>query len=332
MNRARVVGTIVLAVLMAGAVFVVVALSGKPPADPGGCPYTATDSVANYELTPMGEFRYNDSGPHVPSEKLVILVAGYPDPHYFDAVRELLIEKKYRVLVLDLPGKGHTRLSGTPTAAYIVDKFQRLWNDPTRNLHSASDVLIVGTSISSPVAALMAARWSGQSGQSLRLALVSALGMPRPWNAWRHPFLVNTGRIPVLSDLAAPFVLPWLTRDSWEHGEILCSDHFPEVFERQRREFLGAYAAINYLELTRALVLTDQTQIYRQLQDTSVPVWQINGDHDPFGDQIDKLETVLSHGVRLEKRLITDAAHIPFIEKPIETFRILQEALLDGSH
>ena len=101
----------------------------------------------------------------------MVLVAGIPEPHYFDALRALLLAAHYRVLVLDLPGKQHTRLSGRPTADFIVDRFQKLWS---RDFSAEKDFLIVGTSISAPVTAVMATRWRDQRP---KLALVSALGM-----------------------------------------------------------------------------------------------------------------------------------------------------------
>jgi pimeloyl-ACP methyl ester carboxylesterase len=328
MSRSRLVGSLLTIGLIAGVIVLDAPMFFERTASLKSCPYPSTDYAMAPELsyqlaefpTPEGGFRYYAHDLKTSGAPLVVLVAGYPDPHYFDAVIARLIVCKYRVLVFDLPGKSHTRLTRTPTAAVIVEQFQQFWDK--NQLSTESNFLIVGTSISSPVAALMAAQWQAQKP---RLAIVSALGMPREWTEWRHPLLVNTGRIPVLSDLLAPFVLPWLTRDNWKHGEILCPTHFPELFERQRQEFAGAYSAINYTELTRALVLTNQQPVYERLRGTSVPVRLINGDRDPFCDQIDKLRAVLP---QIPPSLfIDDAAHIPFIEQPDQTVEKLKAVL-----
>jgi pimeloyl-ACP methyl ester carboxylesterase len=285
----------------------------------GGCPYTTTDYVtpdgAGYELHqyPGEEFYYHDSSrradPSFRADPLVVLVAGVPEPHYFDALRALLLGANYRVLVLDLPGKEHTRLSGRPTAEFVVDRFHRLW---TRDFHDETDFLIVGTSVSGPVTALMAARWKDQKP---KLALVSALGMPREW-----PYVIRLGRIPLLSDLLAVFLLPGQVEDRWRNGELLCPQNFPNLFKRQQTEFRGPWARINHLELPKALALSDQTGVYQQLAKSEVPVMLAYGDHDPFSDQRPLLKNILPHA---QITTITDSAHIAFVEQPDQTFNIL---------
>ena len=216
------------------------------------------------------------------------------------------------MLVLDLPGKQHTRLSGRPTADFIVDRFQKLW---TRDFSAEKDFLIVGTSISGPVTALMAARWRDQRP---KLALVSALGMPRDW-----PFVIRLGRIPLLSDLLAVFLLPRQVDDRWRNGELLCPQNFPELFKRQETEFRGGFARINHLELPKALALSDQTAVYQQLARTEVPVMLAYGDRDPFGDQTCRpLKAILP---RAQDGTVKNSAHIVFVEQPVETFDLLHE-------
>jgi pimeloyl-ACP methyl ester carboxylesterase len=294
---------------------------GRGRADDGNadsCPYSTKDyanpAEAPYEMdyleTPGGGFNYRyfsgNAGP------LVVLVAGVPEPHYFDALRALFVAAQYRVLVLDLPGKGHHALKSRPTAEFVVDQFQKLWLGSQPGFEKETDFLIMGTSMSGPVTALMAARWAAQRP---RLALVSALGMDRDW-----PLMIRLGRIPLLSDLLAPFVLAKQVEDRWRSEELLCPHHFPELFKRQDMEFRGGFARINYLELGKALVLTDQTSAYRQVAGTDVPVLLLNGDRDPFCDQISKIKQVIQ---RAGCETIRNAAHIPFIEQPDETFRIL---------
>src|SRR5206468_2432402 len=237
--------------------------------------------------TPEGGFYYHYD--FINAGKLVVLVAGLPDPHYFDALRALLLEANYRVLILDLPGKEHTRLSARPTAEFIVKQYQQLWQ--TRDLQRASkplidesEPLIVGTSIGGPVAALMAARWASQRP---KLVLVSALGLPRDWDV-----LIRVGRGPVLSDLLAPFLLRRQVEARWRSEELMCANHFPQLFKRQDLEFWGGFARINYLELSKALALTDQTPVYQQLANT-IPVLLAYGDHDPFMDQCKKIKDTI---------------------------------------
>jgi pimeloyl-ACP methyl ester carboxylesterase len=215
------------------------------------------------------------------------------------------------VLLLDLPGKEHTRLSGRPTADFIVDRFQKLW---TREFGAEKEFLIVGTSISGPVTAVMAARWRDQMP---KLALVSALGMPRDW-----PPLIRIGNIPLLGDLLAPFLLPGQVADRWRNGELLCPQNFPELFKRQETELRGGFARINHLELPKALALSDQTAVYQQLANTGVPVMLAYGDHDPFIDQRSRLLNILP---RARVATVKNAAHIVFVEQPVETFEILRE-------
>jgi pimeloyl-ACP methyl ester carboxylesterase len=288
-----------------------------------GCAYTTTDYAApenaRYEMlkSPGGGFYYNYSSRKTDQSPrntglLVVLVAGVPEPHYFDALRALLLEANYRVLVLDLPGKQHTRLSSRPTAEFVFEQFQEIWTLP--GLYPPTGFLIVGTSISGPVAALMAARWAGRSP---KLALLSAVGMPREW-----PLVIRIGRIPLLSDLLAPFMLPRQVEDRWKNGELLCPQNFPELFKRQEMEFRGAFARINHLELGKALALSDQTSVYQQLANTSLPVMLAYGDHDPFRDQISKIRDVVP---RAQVITIRDSAHIAFIEQPAATFEILHD-------
>jgi alpha-beta hydrolase superfamily lysophospholipase len=294
---------------------------GARPADgtiADSCPYSTKDytnpAEAPYEMdyleTPGGGFNYRyfsgNSGP------LVVLVAGLPEPHYFDALRALFVAAQYRVLVLDLPGKGHHSLSSRPTAEFVVDQFQKLWLGNQPGFEKETDFLIVGTSMSGPVTALMAARWAAQRP---RLALVSALGMDRPW-----PLMIRLGRVPLLSDLLAPFVLARQVEDRWRSEELLCPHHFPELFKRQDMEFRGGFARINYLELGKALILTDQTPAYRQVAGTDVPVLLVNGDRDPFRDQMSEIQKVIQ---RAGCETIENAKHIPFIEQPDATFKVL---------
>jgi pimeloyl-ACP methyl ester carboxylesterase len=284
------------------------------------CPYTTTDYTtpagAGYEMTylktPGGGFYYHYSSGN--TGPLVVLVAGVPEPHYFDALRALLLDADYRVLVLDLPGKEHTRLSSRPTAEFVFAQFQELWS--TFGFSLERDFLIVGTSISGPVTAVMAARWADQRP---KLALVSVLGMPREW-----PLVIRIGRIPLLSDLLAPFLLPRQVEDRWRNGELVCPQNFPGLFKRQETEFRGGFARINHLELPKALALSDQTAVYQQLAKTKVPVMLAYGDHDPFVDQRLLLEHVCPLA-RVES--IKNAAHIVFVEQPVETFDILHDFL-----
>jgi pimeloyl-ACP methyl ester carboxylesterase len=294
-----------------------------------GCPYTTTDYIppanTRYETekfnTPEGGFYYHYD--FINAGKLVVLVAGFPDPHYFDALRALLLEANYRVLILDLPGKEHTRLSARPTAEFIVKQYQQLWQ--TRDLHRGgkalideSEPLIVGTSIGGPVAALLSARWASQSP---KLALVSALGLP-PDPDW--PFLIKLGRVPVLSELLAPFLFRRQVEARWRSVELICANHFPQLFERQDLEFWGGFARINYLELSRALALTDQTPVYQQIANT-IPVLLAYGEKDPFREQCKKIKGTIRGPV--ERRLIERSAHIAFIEQPAETFDALDAFL-----
>jgi pimeloyl-ACP methyl ester carboxylesterase len=276
------------------------------------CPYQSTDFTLPYQMIPYSgadsEFYYRyfskNSGP------LVVLIAGIPEPHYFDAELLLLLRANYRVLILDLPGKEHTRLSGQPTAPYVARQFQLLWN--SLGLDRERGPLIVGTSMSGPVAAALSIELSEQEP---KLALVSALGLPRAW-----PVTVEMGKIPLLSDLLAPLMLPAQIRRDWTQGEILCPQNFPQLFARQKTELSGPESNITYLKLLRALVLTDQTSVYRRLQTSSIPVALVNGDHDPFVDQAAKLQRIIPRANRIE---IKASAHIPFIEQPISTFEIL---------
>jgi pimeloyl-ACP methyl ester carboxylesterase len=295
-----------------------------PSRAPAGCVYTTSDydtpDNAKYEMrkSPRGGFYYHYSGETDRASNnggpLIVLVAGVPEPHYFDALRALLLEAHYRVLVLDLPGKEHTRLSGPPTAEYIFDQFQELWS--FLRLHNEQAPAIVGTSISGPVTALMAARWAHQNP---KLALVSALGMPREW-----PFVIRIGRIPLLSDLLAPFVLPGQVERNWKNGELLCPQNFPQLFKRQEMEFRGAFARINYLELAKALALADQTSVYQQVANTNIPVMLAYGDHDPFRDQVSQLTQLIP---RAQVVTMSDSAHIIFVEQPGAIFKILDERL-----
>ena len=300
---------------------------GKPASD--GCPYSTKDYAnpdeAPYEMahleTPGGGFDYRyfpgSGGPSSPNAgPLVVLVTGLPEPHYYDAVRTLFLAANYRVLVLDLPGKGHHRLTSRPTAEFVVEQFEKLWRGNEHEFSTETDFLIVGTSMSGPVTALMAARWAEQRP---KLALVSALGMERPW-----PLAFRMGRVPLLSDLLAPFMLARQVEHRWRTEEILCPQHFPELFKRQAREFQGGFARINYLELGKALVLSDQTPVYSQAANTSVPVLLLYGDSDPFRDQIKKISGVIP---RAACATIKNARHIPFIEQPDDTFKILGDFL-----
>lgn len=222
------------------------------------------------------------------------------------------------MLVLDLPGKGHHQLTRRPTAEFVVEQFQKLWRGNEPGFSTETDFLIVGKSMSGPVTALMAARWAEQRP---KLALVSALGMERE-KEW--PWTIKMGRVPVLSDLLAPFMLAWQVEHQWRTQEIRCPQHFPELFKRQAREFRGGFARINYLELGKALVLSDQTSVYGQVANTSVPVLLLYGDSDPFRDQIKKISSVIP---RAACATIANAAHIPFIEQPADTFKILGDFL-----
>jgi len=290
-----------------------------------GCPYSTKDytnpAEAPYEMdqleTPGGGFNYRyfpgHGGPSSPNAgPLVVLVAGLPEPHYFDALRALFIASNYRVLVLDLPGKGHHPLASRPTAEFVVEQFQKLWLGHDPGFEKETDFLIVGTSMSGPVTALMAARWAAQRP---KLALVSALGIERQW-----PLMIRLGRVPLLGDLLAPFVLARQVEDTWRTQEILCPQHFPDLFKRQALEFQGGFARINYLELGKALVLTDQTSVYRQVANTSVPVLLAYGHPDPFRDQMSEIQKVIQ---RAECETIENSAHIAFIEQPAELFAIL---------
>lgn len=292
-----------------------------------GCTYATTDYVtpdgAKYTMRefPNGGFFYHFSSNSMRSypddrSRLVVLVAGAPEPHYFDALRALFLEAKYRVLILDLPGKEHTPLSDRPTPEYIVERFEMLWFERSddHRFYEEKSPLIVGTSISGPVTALMGARWANQTP---RVALVSAVGMPREWPPER---LTRILRTPLLSDLLAPFIVPRLVESRWKQGELLCPQHFPELFKRQEIELRGGFARINYLELAKTLALSDQTAVYEQLAGRQVQVLLAYGDHDPFADQVPKLQGVLprARNVTIEK-----SAHIIFVEQPAALFATL---------
>ena len=87
---------------------------------------------------------------------------------------------------------------------------------------------------------------------------------------------------------------------------------------------LGRLARINYLELSKALALTDQTPVYQQIANT-IPVLLAYGDHDPFMDQCKKIKDTIRGPV--EQRLLERSAHIGFIEQPAETFDALEAFL-----
>ena len=320
MKRVACLGRVSVALALSGALY-----PSPSAAFPSGaaCPYTTTDYVtpdhAGYEMRryPGEEFYYHDSSrradPSFRDEPLVVLVAGIPEPHYFDALRALLLAAHYRVLILDLPGKQHTRLSGRPTADFIVDRFQKLWS---RDFSAEKDFLIVGTSISAPVTAVMATRWRDQRP---KLAMVSALGMRREW-----PPLIRIGNVPPLGELLAPFLLPRQVLETWRKEELLCPQNFPELFQRQETEFRGGFARINHLELPKALALSNQTAVYQQLARTEVPVTLAYGDAHPFNDQLRPLQTILP---RARVVTVKNAAHIVFVEQPVETFDILHELM-----
>jgi pimeloyl-ACP methyl ester carboxylesterase len=299
----------------------------SPAAD--GCAYPTTDYATpegeKYHMRefPGGGFFYHFSSNKTrlspgDTSRLVVLVAGAPEPHYFDALRALLLEAKYRVLVLDLPGKEHLPLSSRPTPEYIVERFEKLWFERAdeHKFYDEKDFLIVGTSISGPVTAVMAARLARQGP---RLALVSVVGMPREWPP---EGVTRILRVPLLSDLLAPFIVPRLVESRWKHGELLCPQHFPELFRRQEMELRGGFARINYLELAKSLALSDQTAAYQQLARTHVPVLLAFGDRDPFCDQVEKLLAVVPKPQSVAVT-IESSAHITFVEQPAALFGTL---------
>ena len=301
-----------------------------------GCVYASTDYVAptgeRYEMQHFGPaeagfyYHYDPGAPAAPPDrerrKLVVLVAGLPDAHYFDALRAQLLNSDYRVLILDLPGKRHTRLTGRPTANYIVDQYEQLWR--ALAFSGETQPLIVGTSIGGPVAASMAVRLVSQRPT---VALVSAVGLPHDYG-----FGGTLAGIPILSDFLAPFTFPAFVERQWEaseKGELLCPRRFPQLFERQDQEFRGGFARINYLELSRALALTDQTAVYHDLGKTSIPVLLAYGSKDPFSDQCSLIRRTIGRPVDIKQ--IELSAHIAFVEQPVTTFGTLETFLRDPS-
>jgi alpha-beta hydrolase superfamily lysophospholipase len=301
---------------VAGAVLLFSVWAGEGERRFANCPYTTTDYTLaandHYDFSYFPRdgraFAYHDFGGT--DKPLAVLVAGMPQAHYLDATAMQLYQKGYRVLILDLPGKNNTKLTGPPTAASIAAQFDKL--AASLGLDQKQGAVIVGTSFAAPVAAALATRWASRQP---KLALISPLGMPREW-----PFMVRLGGVPVLSTALAPFLLPVQVRRNWKNGEILCPEQFPQLFKRQQAEFDRVAATCSYLELGKALVLADQTPVYRELADTAVPVLIANGDRDPFSDQRTKLQALIP---RAQTETIANAAHLTFIEQPGATFVLI---------
>jgi 3-oxoadipate enol-lactonase len=167
----------------------------------------------------------------------VVLIHGLGSSGADWAFQVAVLESRYRVIVPDLPGSGH---SEPPVEGYSIEAFAAgLWR--LLDHLSISNTHLVGFSLGGAVALEMAA---SRPNSVPRLALINSLATYRPhnWRKWMETYVSAT----LVRMLGMP-------RAAW----LVAARLFPESWQRAMREHtaaaLGAVPATSYLGMGLAL-------------------------------------------------------------------------------
>jgi pimeloyl-ACP methyl ester carboxylesterase len=167
----------------------------------------------------------------------VVLIHGLGCSGADGAFQVAALERRYRVIVPDLPGSGH---SEPPRGEYSIDGFAAtLWR--LLDHLGITSTHLVGFSLGGAVALEMAA---GRPRSVPKLALINSLATYRPhsWRKWLETYLS--------ASLVRMLGMP---RAAW----LVAARLFPESWQRAMREHaaaaLGAVPATSYLGMGLAL-------------------------------------------------------------------------------
>lgn len=237
--------------------------------------------------------------------------------HGFDADKSVWLPvageltAHFHLLIPDLPGWGESSPVGTDAAVTVEAQAARL-HDFLQALH-AQHFMLVGHSMGGAIAAVYAAEYPEQVGS---LVLIDSYGLQMKENAFARAALAGHD----------PFVID--NREQLARGLALVFKHPPSIPGRladvmiQRNQQRRVFIERSFDALRQPAEYLSVQHRLNQLQLPVLGVW-CKDDQVMDISALDSLRNGLAHAPNISTTVLTGCNHMPELERPTETARIL---------
>ncbi|WP_205275440.1 alpha/beta fold hydrolase [Leptospira ainazelensis] len=252
--------------------------------------------------TPDGFVHYEFNGPE--NGEVVVLVPGFSNPLFiFEPLSKILQKEGYRVLTMDLFGRG---LSDRPDTDYNPELFERELLSLFHSLNIRKPVNLIGTSMGGIIVCQFTLK---HPEKVKKLGLIAPAGFPM-----EIPLMGKLTRLPGIGDyLTKAFGDGTLLKGS--KTNFFAPDKFPEFnsIYKEQMKYIGFKKAI--LSSLRNMPLESFQKEYEKLSENPIPKLLIWGRDDkvvPFKNSEVAVKTLKG----IEFLSLENEGHVPHFESP----------------